>query len=409
MPVDQPAWEKYQSLPEGPLPDLIRASLIRKPEVAAEPGAAKPVFAIIRMNAQNECPMLSADHLCRIQAELGESLLSHACGTFPRYVHSLGGVEEKALTLSCPEAARLVLLTPDLLAEPAQPQRPDESTPATNAELAQALPAEFWPIRAFILKLVQNRQYPLWQRLFLLDVLCRRLDAIAHGELQLSVPDFLAGFESTLAAGTLRPSMAALPIDTGAQLDVVLRMAGLMLHKSNVRPRFAECIKAFTAGIGNGPGATFESLTAQYTQAHDRCYQPFFDRHPHIMENFLINTIVRCRFPLREGAQPGASPSMAREHALLTAQFALMKGLLIGVAGCHREAFSTDHVVHTVQSASRHFEHHPDFLNQAYALLVESQMDGARGLAILLRNTEVDSSRAAAGDSHTAFPQAKAS
>jgi lysine-N-methylase len=100
---------------------------------------------------------------------------------------------------------------------------------------------------------------------------------------------------------------------------------------------------------------------------------------------------------------------MAREHALLTAQFALMKGLLIGVAGCHREAFSTDHVVHTVQSASRHFEHHPDFLNQAYALLVESQMDGARGLAILLRNTEVDSSRAAAGDSHTAFPQAKAS
>ena len=107
--------------------------------------------------------------------------------------------------------------------------------------------------------------------------------------------------------------------------------------------------------------------------------------------------------------QADASPSMAREYALLTAQFALMKGLLIGVAGCHREAFSADHVVHTVQSASRHFEHHPDFLNQAHALLVESQMDGARGLAILLRNKEATTSRAASADMRAVLPQAQAS
>jgi lysine-N-methylase len=387
VPIDRPAWEKYRDLPEGPLPDLIRASLLRKPETAAEPGAAKPVFAIIRMNAANECPMLTADHLCRVQAELGESLLSHACATFPRYVHSLGSVEEKALTLSCPEAARLVLLTPDLLSEPAQPQQPDELSPSANAEPAQALPADFWPIRAIVLKLVQNRHYPLWQRLFLMDVLCRRLDSIAQGDLELSVPAFLAGFESTVQSGTQRPAMAALPADSGAQLDVVLRLAGLMLHKSTVRPRFAECIQAFTTGIGNGPGATFESLTAQYTQAHDRCYQPFFDRHPHIMENFLVNTILRCQFPFgKDAMRNGTPPSMTREFALLASQFALMRGLLIGVAGFHGKAFSTAHVVHTMQAASKHFEHHAEFPNLAYALLVERNMDGARGLATLLRN-----------------------
>ncbi|MGD0629724.1 MAG: flagellin lysine-N-methylase [Terracidiphilus sp.] len=387
VPIDQPAWERYQSLPAGPLPDLIRASLVRKPEVASEPGGAKPLFAIIRMNAANECPMLSADHLCRVQAELGESLLSHACATFPRYVHSLDGVEEKALTLSCPEAARLVLLTPDLLAEPAQTQGPDGLTLPRNAVPAQALPADFWPIRAVVLKLVQDRLYPLWQRLFLMDVLCRRLDSIAQGEINLTVPAFLADFDATVATGTLRPAMAALPIDSGAQLDMVLRLAGLMLHKSNVRPRFAECIKAFTAGIGNGPGATFESLRAQYTQAHDRCYQPFFDRHPHIMENFLVNTILRCQFPFGKTAmRNGTPPSMTREFALLAAQFALMRGLLIGVAGFHGKTFSDAHVVHTVQAASKHFEHHTEFLNLAHALLVEHRMDGARGLAILLRN-----------------------
>ena len=402
VPIDQPAWDRYQSLSEGPLSDLIRASLIRKPEIAAEPRAAKPVFAIIRMNAQNECPMLSADHLCRIQAELGESLLSHACATFPRYVHSLGGVEEKALTLSCPEAARLVLLTPDLLAEPAQPHRSDELNPPIITGTAQDLPADFWQIRAVVLKLVQNRLYPLWQRLFLMDVLCRRLDAIAQGEVKLSVPAFLADFESTVATGSLRPGMAALPMDNGAQLDVVLRLAGMMLHKSNVRPRFAECIEAFTTGIGNGPGATFESLRAQYTQAYERAYAPFFDRHPHIMENFLINTILRCQFPFgKDAMRNGTPPSMTREFALLAAQFALMRGLLIGVAGFHGKEFSTDHVVHTMQAASKHFEHHTEFLNLAYALLVERNMDGARGLATLLRNAAPG---AAAGEAMPAIP-----
>jgi lysine-N-methylase len=79
---------------------------------------------------------------------------------------------------------------------------------------------------------------------------------------------------------------------------------------------------------------------------------------------------------------PGAVPRMSKEFALLTAQFTLMKGLLIGVAGFHREQFAATHVVHTVQAAAKHFEHHPEFLSSAHNLLVESRMDGARGMAI---------------------------
>jgi hypothetical protein len=80
-------------------------------------------------------------------------------------------------------------------------------------------------------------------------------------------------------------------------------------------------------------------------------------------------------------------PAMSRELIQLVAQFTLMKGLLIGVAGAHRQSFSSEHVVHTVQAASKHFEHHPEFLDRIHALLVESQMDGVRGLAILVRES----------------------
>jgi lysine-N-methylase len=400
VPVDQASYESYQQLSASPLRTLIVASILPVPE------SVKPAtFAKIHLNGANRCPMLNSAGLCGIQAELGETYLPHICATYPRIVHQIGGIQESALTLSCPEAARLVLLNPDLLARELQKvteQSRAKITEAPAMDGSSALLPFFWPIRQVVLALIGNRTYPLWQRLFLLGVLCRRLDSIAKGELERNVAKYLVDFASAVATGRMRAAMEALPLDRSAQLDVVLRLAGMMLHRSNVRPRFVECVHAFTAGIGNGPGATLESLTEDYARAHDRYYTPYFGRHPHILENYLANTILRCRFPF---GKEGVSTTMDRECALLTAQFALMKGFLIGVSGYHRESLSAAHVVHTVQATSKHFEHHPEFLELTYQLLRESQMDGARGLAILLRNAGPTAPRPVPPEIHAPGPQ----
>jgi lysine-N-methylase len=386
--VDQSAFEKYQNLPAGPLRTILDENVLRIPEPAQASGGAAAPFAQIRMNSTGKCPLLSADGLCQIQVEHGEEFLPHSCATYPRVTYRIDGLTEKALSLSCPEAARLVLLNPQLRTGAVQD---DELRPQGDlAHEGDACLNYFLPIRNAALALVQNRVYPLWQRLFLLGLLSRRLDAIAPDERRQRVPQLLAGLEATVASGHLRATINTLPEDYVRQLDLVLLLAGMMLHRSYVRPRFVECVQAFTQGIGNGAGATLESLTAGYRRAHDHYYEPFFQKHPCILENYLVNTIFRCRFPFgRDWMQSGTTPStlsMTRESVLLTAQFALMKGLLIGVAGFHREQFSESHVVHAVQAASKHFEHHTEFLNEAHALLVDKHLDGQLGLAILLRN-----------------------
>ena len=58
------------------------------------------------------CPMWREDGLCRIQAELGEEALSKTCRDFPRLTHDYGDFVEYGLELSCPEAARIILDTP---------------------------------------------------------------------------------------------------------------------------------------------------------------------------------------------------------------------------------------------------------------------------------------------------------
>jgi lysine-N-methylase len=392
------------------------------------------------MNAANKCPMLSEHNLCRVHSECGEEYLSHVCATYPRIIDYVANVQEKSLSLSCPEAARQVLLDPNLfkadLSGAGQTSPTSSSTDLlrkdatdrdlrqksdhakeerggigfepgllTSAQLAPGVSARavqapqgavgielllhyFWPIRESVLSLVRNRMYSVWQRMFMLGVFCRRMDAIARGELNRTVPDFLDDFAASVAVGGLTAAMDTLPVDLEAQLDVVLQLAGMMLHRSNIPPRFAETVAAFTSGIGNGPNATLQSLTAQYALAHDLYYAPFMAKNPHILENYLVNTIIRCIFPFgKEAGKPDSATTMSYQFALLTAQFSLMKGLMIGVAGYHRDGLANEHVVKTFQTASKHFEHHPEFLSQAHALLVETRMDGARGLAILTRNT----------------------
>jgi lysine-N-methylase len=420
VPIDREAFERFRSLPAGPLRSLIDDSLDPRLDPRLDPklngsppasSAPRPApFAVFRMVEGNRCPLLTPDRLCRIQSESGPALLPHACATYPRMVHTLEGVAETGLTLSCPEAARLVLLNPDLLADyaadrAASPTDPNGNFPAGARRSSKAA------VRDTILRLAANRNYPLWQRLFLIGVLCRRLDlanaaandlanagaipsaAVPAGsrdsDALIVPPGLLASFGATADPPALRSAMATLPFDDLIQLEAVLRLAGLMLHKSNVSPRFVECTHAFTTGLGNQPGATLASLAGHYAGGCREWFAPFFAAHPHILENLLVNSILCLNFPFASEKQtPGPGHARPRpmglQFAVLAAQFALFRGLLIGVAGYHRQRFSTEHVVHTVQSASKHFEHHPGFAGEIEALLAELRLDDARGLTLLL-------------------------
>lgn len=114
--MEQSTFEKYHSLPAGPLRTTIDENILPIPEQARGSGAlAETNFAQIRMNTSRKCPLLSADGLCRIQVEHGAELLPSACANFPCVTYCIDGAMEEALSLSCPEAARLVLLNPQLL------------------------------------------------------------------------------------------------------------------------------------------------------------------------------------------------------------------------------------------------------------------------------------------------------
>jgi len=55
------------------------------------------------------CKLLRKDGLCSLQYEKGENALCRTCAMYPRHIEEFEEVREYSLSLSCPEAARIIL------------------------------------------------------------------------------------------------------------------------------------------------------------------------------------------------------------------------------------------------------------------------------------------------------------
>ena len=100
--LDEEILSCYRSLP-GPLGDELRS------KIQTEDGYT--FFAL----EQGRCPFLNGENLCRLILEQGEEALSVTCREHPRFVEEYGALQEWCLSISCPEAARLLLEEPLML------------------------------------------------------------------------------------------------------------------------------------------------------------------------------------------------------------------------------------------------------------------------------------------------------
>jgi lysine-N-methylase len=381
VPIDKATYEKYRSTPGfRPGVDEHLVLITRNPSDAEH--------ARIKLTRSLTCPFLAADRLCSIQKEYGEDYLSVVCSSYPRATRRIDGLMEKALFLSCPEAARLVLLNPNLMQLDGSVT--GDRSPYYRFLLVGEQPAKangsphqyLWEIRSLCLLLLQDRAYPLWQRLFILGMFCKRLKAIVSVQQIELVPKLLRDYAEVITEGTLRASMDGIPARTTLQLGAVMELIQRHLDLQIADPshiRFRECVQDFLQGIRYDPGSSIESWTSFYAQAHCRYYQPFMEEHPFILENYLINHVFRTHFPFGVNPQ-GEANDVQTEYLTMSIQYAAIKGLLIGMAGHYGEGFAAAHVVKLVQSFSKAVEHCPEFLEAS-----NPAMASADGMAVLLK------------------------
>jgi lysine-N-methylase len=385
IPVDKQTYEKYLQFPAEGLGAVVSQSVS-----IVDANGPPELYARINLPPSGLCAFFESDRLCSIQKQYGEKLLPTTCSVYPRTLNRIDGALEGSLSLSCPEAARNVLLVPDsllaqsdLLAGGLASNFFDLHSDTTGIHKPRKY---FHAIRSLLVAMVRDRARPVWQRLLLVGVVCERLAQITSPEQDELVPAILEEYRLVIERVGLKAELDALPSAPELQLEVILRMTIDRMENPTAGPRFRRTCEEFLLGIGY-QDSTPADRTQRYLHALRTYHQPFFEKYPFILENYILNTIFQTLFPFgRSGSQHCVPQTIMDEYILMTVQFAWVNTLLIGMAAHYKQDFSGAHVVFAVQSFARGVEHYPYYVLSLLHHFRTLQLNTLNGMAVLLRN-----------------------
>lgn len=151
--IDDDTHEKYKNVP-GKFGDILRSKITLYED--GEPG-----FIL----EGDDCPFLNKNKLCDIYSELGEDYLCNTCKQFPRFIEEYGSIREIGISISCPEAARLILDSDKKVQF--EIDEDDELVSGYN-DISYELFMQLMPAREMALDIIQNRSMNLDIRVALL-------------------------------------------------------------------------------------------------------------------------------------------------------------------------------------------------------------------------------------------------
>jgi lysine-N-methylase len=351
IPVDRDTYDKYQKLPGVRIAGRPLNSLV----VINPAGSSSMDYG--RMLFEGTGCAALIDGLCSIQQTLGEAYIPDLCSTYPRVWNMKGGRIEKSLHLSCPEAARLVLTDPDAMAFDDSPEESPSQRAGSITDVAGAADERLDQVTILATEVIKERSVPLWQRIVSLGFAVDRMAGVDATRAATILKNHLAGLRQGLFRGIFADRQAA----PAYQLETVLELIVARLGKDHTPGRFLECYGEFMGGLAWTKESTMEELIDRYRQASRDYFQPFMRRNEHLLENFLISYVFRTLFPYRR-RQPDQTfaidfnkESMRNAFLALSAHYAIIRTVLVGMAALHKNELCVEHAVKLVQSYSRAF------------------------------------------------------
>lgn len=326
------------------------------------------------MLPDGQCHFLQEDKLCSIQKHMGPDALSITCSVYPRIYNRFGSQREIAIGVSCPEAARVILLNP----EPITFQTITTPLRADNRKITSwAFPSGgdgdpeqidvLNDFRALIIAILQMRELSVGARLMVLGFLLEDIHRITTSETFSNAREMvpvLTVFAGMLAQPrALEKQYANIQSDTPRKLEVMTKLISQSLAVG-ANQRFNECLLAAAEGLAAEEG---EGLLEKYAYSHENYYVPFFKDSQHIFENYMVNHVISRLFPFTRGSYL----DLYRE---LVFNVCIIQVLLVGIAARHH-GLDESTVVKLIQTFSRKSDHSRSHLESLIELLAAESQD----------------------------------
>ena len=362
--LDKKTFVAYRQVRQPGLAELLPAHIKR-----IRSNATGASYASIQLDpASGECPFMQ-ERLCAVQRDLGEDYLSNTCNDYPRYTRQFSDQVEQSLTLSCPEAARLALLSPHAFdfVETTLIVREDaisETKPAKGLSLN-----EMNELRLFCMQLIRTDDLELWQRLAVLGLFCEQLSAILVDSSEAKLHQLIAEFTDMVEHGWVIEALGDMQPDhaTQAQIFSTLWQAKNVKTHSEVQRK---TMKQTARGLGatdESDTVSLERLTDAYTQGVGRLPEAL-RQAPYLLDHYLLNEMFRELFPFGDNTP-------YQHYLRLVTRYGLVRLMLAALCNGTERLPAPDEMVTVVHVFCRRYQHDQQFASRTNAVLKNSGWD----------------------------------
>lgn len=240
------------------------------------------------------CPLLREDCLCDLQVEKGHGALPAVCQDFPRNKSYLAsGYLERSLSPACDGVLSLLWDLPEGIGFRSDPL-PKEGQKALTIHDGQPLAVFFGPIREWCVDMLQDRRYPLNQRILLMGM---ALQGLKDGEEDVAAwllhAKNLQDSGDAGDAGVLEESKTALSMFLFNNLRTLQRLKPPGDDFKTIRN---EIETGLHVEIEAGTNRSVIPL-APYREARARYEEAFRDRD-YFLENLMVSLFFHLHLPI---------------------------------------------------------------------------------------------------------------
>lgn len=298
-----------------------RARLTEALRDRREPG--RPTRTIVRLDQRGCCPLLRADGLCSVHAELGEDWLAGVCRTFPRLETGDGRLRYRTGSIACVEVARRVLLDPDALEETSEGdplatigERRSGERPLTGP-LPSAQEAAW--IRSTMLQILRRQDLPWPARVALFCVTLEDLGRIDLVRRRGDLLDLLLRTQTVLARADVAGFDAVFPASHERLVATFVPILRVLNEVGARDPVIGPTMRALAEPVWRGlagPDRTATALATTYARAARERLEPELAARPHLPGNLYGALLLQHGFPV---GRPAAAVDAAWRAAFFLA------------------------------------------------------------------------------------------
>ncbi|MDU1054936.1 flagellin lysine-N-methylase [Clostridium baratii] len=334
-------------------------------------------YGKVKLKKDKRCPFLDECNYCIIQSKLGEEYLSNVCTSFPRILNKIDGYYEMSLDVSCPEAARILLLKEEGIEFEENEENLGKhiisSEIDTKSKEFKNLPIKYFKeIRDLSIKIIKNRKFDLNRRLYILGEFINELEEELKYNYE-NVQRFIKEYDINSVKDPYEK-------DDFSYLLQVDFFKKTMKYLNILNEVDSLSFKDYTREVMTGFNFEDDNISKYanvYIEAFEEYSKEYIIKNSFIFENYLVNFIYNYMFPFSE------NQSVFDGYIMLLMRYSFIRFYLVGKYIVNKNE-SKEEIARFIQVFSKSIGHHRNYLVNLLKYIKEKEFNNIEFVKIHL-------------------------